>query len=269
MLKYSLQRILQTKQFWVVMLIMIAVTTADAIQHVVVLGGISLAKNFWLNTFMASSVGGPYGHLLTFFLLGLFPVWILLGVGFALSSDFSSGQSYNVVSRVGLAKYIRGHYYAAGIAGAILFAVPLLLNLLIVMVIQLFDFRKFDGRMGMLQDRSRIPDLEKYHFLWWQLEHPVFTFVLYFFLFLLAVILTAILMVSLTLIFNNFYQVLALVVLSSVLLGSQLFNIGGLLQTFAYLIYLPDWINSWVTLLLTMLVINIVVYYWRRSGELR
>lgn len=269
MLKYSLQRILQTKRFWFVMLIMTAITTTDAIQHVVVLSGNSLATNFWLNTFMASSVAGPYGHLLTFFLLGLFPVWLLLGVGFALSSDFSSGQSYNVVSRVGLAKYIRGHYYAAGIAGAILFSVPLLVNLLIVMVIHLFDFRTFSGQMRLLDDRSRIPNLEKYHFLWWQLEHPVVTFFLYFFLFLLAVIMTTVLMVSLTLIFNSFYQVLALVVLSSVLLGTQLFNIGGLLQTFAYLIYLPDWINSWVTLLLTMLVINIVIYYWRRFGELR
>ncbi|GAO99404.1 hypothetical protein FFIC_100050 [Fructobacillus ficulneus] len=248
---------------------MTIITITDAVQHVVLLSGISLAKNMWLNTFMASSVGGIYGHLLTIFLLGLFPVWLLLGVGFALSNDFSTGQAYNVVSRIGLAKYIRGHYYAAGIAGVILFAVPLLVNLLTVAIIQLLDVRKSDGQMRILYNRGKIPDLEKYHFLWWQLEHPVVTYFLYLGLFLIAVILTSMLMVSLSLLFNNFYQILSLVVLTTVILGSQIFNIGSLLQTFAFLLHFPDWVHNWLTFLSILLVANVVIYLWRHSGELQ
>ncbi|TOZ05788.1 hypothetical protein DIS14_06235 [Leuconostoc pseudomesenteroides] len=81
MLSYSLNRIIQTKQFLTVMFIMCIITILDAIQHVIMLNGFSLAKSMWLNTFMASSLGGMYGHLLTTFLLGLYPIWLLLGGG--------------------------------------------------------------------------------------------------------------------------------------------------------------------------------------------
>ncbi|MBS9335177.1 hypothetical protein LQZ24_03825 [Fructobacillus sp. M1-13] len=248
---------------------MSAITIIDAIEHVIILGGISLAKVFWLNTFMASSVAGPYGHLLTTFLLGLFPVWLLLGVGFVVSTDFRSGQSYNLVSRVGIPTYIKSNYYAAAICGVLLYVIPLILNLIFVIVIQFINVRKSDCRMGMLQDRSRIPDLEKYHFLWWQLENPVLTFFIYLVLFLIVVVLVSMLLVSLTLILNQFFQVLTVVVLASVLLGSQLFNIGSLLQTFAYLQYASDWIQSWVIFIVALIGFNVAIYYWQRKGELQ
>lgn len=76
MLNYSLNRIIQTKQFLTIMFIMSVITIFDAILHVMMLNGFSLAKSMWLNTFMASSLGGMYGHMLTTFLLGLYPIWL-------------------------------------------------------------------------------------------------------------------------------------------------------------------------------------------------
>lgn len=268
MIKYSLNRILQTRQFWIVVFMMTIITTTDAVQHAVMLSGLSLSKSFWLNTFMASSVGGTYGHMLTSFLLGLFPVWLLIGAGFATLNDFSVGQSYNVVSRVGVAKYLRGQYLAAGIAGVLLFTIPLLTNLVVVLAIQTFNFKKYDGQMQLLLDRPRLPDLEKYHFVWWQLEHPALTFVMFLGIFLVAVFFTAMMMVSISLIFDSFYQVLTLVVLATVLLGSQLFDFGSLVQSFAHLSLFPEWLISWIVFIVTLLIINVVVYLWRRSGEL-
>lgn len=268
MINYSLNRILQTKQFWIVVFMMTIITTTDAVQHAVMLSGLSLSKSFWLNTFMASSVGGAYGHMLTAFLLGLFPVWLLIGAGFATLNDFSVGQSYNVVSRVGVAKYLRGQYLAAGIAGVLLFAIPLLINLVVVLAIQTFNFKKYDGQMRLLLDRPKLPDLEKYHFVWWQLEHPALTFFMFLGIFLVAVFFTAMMMVSISLIFDSFYQVLTLVVLATVLLGSQLFDFGSLVQSFAHLSLFPEWLISWIVFIVTLLIINVVVYLWRRSGEL-
>lgn len=268
MIKYSLIRILRTKQFLTVMLIMTVITTIDAVQHVVMLNGISLSKSIWLNTFMASSVGGTYGHMLTSFLLGLFPIWLLLGSGFALLNDFSVGQSYNVASRSGIAKYLKGQYLAAGLSGVLLFSVPLFINLIVVAIIQLFDFKKYDGQMRLLQDRSRLPDLDKYHFVWWQLEHPMLTFLLYLGVFLIAVFFTSMLMISISLLFDNFYQVLTLVVLATVLLGSQLFDIGGLVQSFAHLASFSEWLTSWLIFIVILIMINGVIYFWKKSGEL-
>lgn len=269
MIKYSLNRILQTKQFWTVVLIMTVITTLDAAQHAVMLGGFSLAKSLWLNTFMASSVGGTYGHMLTSFVLGLFPVWLLVGAGFATLNDFSVGQSYSVVSRVGVAKYLRGQYLAAGVAGVLLFAIPLLVNVVVVFVIQTLNLKKYDGQMRLLIDRPRLPNSDKYHFVWWQLEHPALTFFMFLGIFLVAVFFTSMMMVSISLIFDSFYQVLTLVVLATVLLGSQLFDIGSLVQTFAHLSLFSDWITGWVVFITTLSMINVVTYLWRRTGELK
>lgn len=86
--------------------------------------------------------------------------------------------------------------------------------------------------------------------------------------FLVVVFFTAMMMVSISLIFDSFYQVLTLVVLATVLLGSQLFDFGSLVQSFAHLRLFPEWLISWIVFIATLLIINVVVYLWRRSGEL-
>lgn len=48
MINYSLNRILQTKQFWIVVFMMTIITTTDAVQHAVMLSGLSLSKSFGL-----------------------------------------------------------------------------------------------------------------------------------------------------------------------------------------------------------------------------
>ena len=268
MLSYSLNRIIQTKQFLTVMFIMCIITILDAIQHVIMLNGFSLAKSMWLNTFMASSLGGMYGHLLTTFLLGLYPIWLLLGVGFALLKDFKTGQSYNVVSRVGVSKYLHHQFIAAGLAGTLLFSVPLLLNLIVIWIIQLFPLKTFDGQMSLLIDKPRIPNLEKYHFVWWQLENPALTFMVYLFVFLISVFVTTMFMAAISLVFGNFYQILTLVSLGTILLGSQVFDIGKMLQSFAQLMTWQSWLLSWSGLIIVLLIVNSLILLWRCHGEL-
>ncbi|MGO3411846.1 MAG: hypothetical protein ACTIM3_07045 [Leuconostoc falkenbergense] len=268
MLNYSLNRIIQTKQFLTIMFIMSVITIFDAILHVMMLNGFSLAKSMWLNTFMASSLGGMYGHMLTTFLLGLYPIWLLLGAGFSILKDFKTGQSYNVVSRVGIAKYFSSQFIAAGLAGTILFAVPLLLNLIVIWLIRLCPLKTFDGQMMLLIDKSRLPNVDKYHFVWWQLENPALTFMAYLFVFLISTFVTTMFMVAISLVFGNFYQILTLVSLGTILLGSQMFDIGKMLQSFAQLITWQNWLFSWLCLIAAFVVFNSLIFLWRCHGEL-
>lgn len=266
MIRYSLERIIWTKRFWGVLFVLTVITSVDAIQHVVMASGQSFTKIAWLSTFMASSLVAAYiGHLLIAFTIGLFPVWILLGSGFALLNDFESGQAYNVASRVGVAKFLRGHYIGAGISSVILFAVPLLWNALLIYILRLFPFTRWDGQAQMLQSAPKIP---KYDFLLWQFRHPAATFWLYLALFLLAAFLVGMLMISFSLILNRFYQVLTVTVLATVLLGSQIFNIGTLVQTFAPLVLVRDWANAWIDLLAILAIFSLAIYFWRKRGEL-
>ncbi|WP_301711072.1 hypothetical protein [Oenococcus sicerae] len=164
-----------------------------------------------------------------------------------------------------MSKFIRGHYVGAGISSVILFAVPLLWNALLIYILRFFPFTRWDGQAQMLQSAPKIP---KFAFLLWQLRHPATTFGLYLALFLVVCLLVGMLMISFSLILNRFYQVLTITVLATVLLGSQIFNIGTLLQTFAPLILVRDWVNAWINLLVILVILNLAIYLSRKRGEL-
>lgn len=117
-------------------------------------------------------------------------------------------------------------------------------------------------------DKPRIPNLEKYHFVWWQLENPALTFMVYLFVFLISVFVTTMFMAAISLVFGNFYQILTLVSLGTILLGSQVFDIGKMLQSFAQLMTWQSWLLSWSDLIIVLLIVNSLILLWRCHGEL-
>lgn len=119
--------ILKRRTAWIAFYIMFVLMVANYVVNLFLYRNYDLVELFHPAKILLLSYGSETG--MGYFLMQIYPLLVILPAGFSLASDYESGESVFLHSRVGGMNYYMGKMIAAFLSAAIIFTVPLLLEI--------------------------------------------------------------------------------------------------------------------------------------------